>query len=371
MCAAEDTLIGKLSDLDARYVEVMAQMNDPVIASDRTKIVELAREHARLTKIVEPYRAYARISADRDEAQAILDDPESDADLRELANGEIDDLRHRAEEVLDEIKGLLVMGDDEDIGSVLLEIRAGTGGDEAALFAGDLLTMYRHYSELHGWKVEVLSASPTELGGFREVVVNVRGDGVWSRLGYEGGGHRVQRVPKTESQGRIHTSAATVAVLPEPKEIDIDIDWEKDVLEHTSRASGPGGQNVNKVESAIKLEHLDTGITVSMRDEKSQHKNRAKARRIMASRVYEYHRSRQLADEAAARKTMIGSGDRSQRVRTYNFPQNRCTDHRLKGEGQEGANFNLERILAGAGLDDLIDALTARDKAERLAGLSL
>lgn len=366
--ANPQSLIQKLEELDKHFTEVSAKMNDPEIASNPTRIIELSKEHSRLNRIIGPYREYRKVSDDLAEAQMILDDPDGDADLRELASAEIDDLRHQAEDMMEDIKGLLVMGDDEEIDSVILEIRAGTGGDEAALFAGDLLEMYRHYAEGRNWKFEVLSGSSTEMGGFREVVVNVKGEGVWSRLGYEGGGHRVQRVPKTESQGRIHTSAATVAVLPEPKEVDVQIDWDKDVLEHTSRAGGPGGQNVNKVESAIKLEHISTGITVSMRDEKSQHKNRAKARRILMTRVYEHHRSAQLAQEAEARKTMIGSGDRSQRVRTYNFPQNRCTDHRLKGEGQEGANHNLDRILSG-GMDELIDALVAHDKAQRLANL--
>jgi len=366
--ANPDTLINKLDELDRHFTETLEQMNDPEIVRDPTRIVELSKEHARLARIVEPYRKYKKICADRDEACGIVDDPDADSDLKTLAAAELDDLRHQADEAMEDIKGLLVMNQDSAIDSILIEIRAGTGGDEAALFAGDLLGMYRHYAENRKWKFEILSASATDMGGFREVIANITGQGVWSRLGYEGGGHRVQRVPKTESQGRIHTSAATVAVLPEPKEIDIRIDWANDVNEFVSRAGGPGGQSVNKLDSAIKLEHIETGITVSMRDEKSQHKNRAKARRIMMTRVYEHHQSKQRADEAAARKTMIGSGDRSQRVRTYNFPQNRCTDHRLKGEGQEGANFNLDRIIAGD-LDVMLDALVAHDKAQRLANL--
>jgi peptide chain release factor 1 len=370
MTNAPDTLIAKLDELERHFAQAGEKMNDPAVASDPRQIVALAKEHARLSRIVEPYRAYRKLAEDLAGARSILEDPASDAELKELAELEIDDLASQAEEAFELVKGLLVMSDEAQIDSVMMEIRAGTGGDEAALFAGDLLTMYQHYAERMGWSVELLSASGTELGGYREAVANIKGENVWARLGYEGGGHRVQRVPVTESQGRIHTSAATVAVLPEPEDVEVEIDWDKDVIEHTMRASGPGGQSVNKLESAIKLEHIETGITVSMRDEKSQHKNRAKARKILAARVYDRIRNEQLAAEAAARKAMIGSGDRSQRIRTYNYPQNRCTDHRLKGEGQEGANFNLERVLGGD-LDELIDALVARDKAQRLANLSV
>jgi len=368
--AGIDALIGKLDELLKRWVEVGEQMSDPAVASDPVRIVAAAKEHARLGRVVDPYRVYKKAAADLDEAQAILDAPGSDADLKELAAGEIDALRAATESAFEAVKVVLVTGDDEDIRAVILELRAGTGGEEAALFVADLLNMYRRYAELRRWSFEVLSASPTDMGGFREVVVNVKGDAVWSHLGYEGGGHRVQRVPKTEAAGRIHTSAATVAVLPEPEQVDIDIDWGKDVEEFVSRAGGPGGQNVNKVESAVRLRHTETGVTVSMRDEKSQHKNRAKARRILAARVYEHHRSRQVAAEAATRKAMIGTGDRSQRVRTYNFPQNRCTDHRLKGGSQEGGNFNLEHILSGQ-LDEMIEALIARDRTQRLADLAV
>ena len=366
--ASSNTLIDKLDELDRRFADIAQQMNDPEIACNSTRIIELSKERSSLARIVEPYRNYLTVCADRDEAQGIVDDPDADSDLKEIASAELDGLKHQATDAMEDIKGLLVMSKDSAIDSILIEIRAGTGGDEAALFAGDLLGMYKHYAESRKWKFEVLTARSTEMGGFRELVVNITGKDVWARLGYEGGGHRVQRVPKTESQGRVHTSAATVAVLAEPKEIDIKIDWANDVNEFVSRAGGPGGQSVNKIESAIKLEHIETGITVSMRDEKSQHKNRAKARRILTSRIYEHHQSKQRAAEAAVRKSMIGSGDRSQRVRTYNFPQNRCTDHRLKGEGQEGANFNLDRILSGD-MDAMLNGLISYDKAQRLANL--
>ena len=260
------------------------------------------------------------------------------------------------------MQNTLVMAEDMSIDSVIMEIRPGTGGEEAALFARDLYNMYIKYAEGRRWKTEQLSFSTTERGGFREVIFGVKGQGVWAELGYEGGGHRVQRVPETESQGRVHTSAATVAVLPEPKELDIQID-PTDVVEHVSRSSGPGGQSVNKLSSAIKLEHAPTGITVSMQDEKSQHKNRAKAWRILRSRIYEYHQSKERAKRDSQRKTMIGSGDRSQKIRTYNYPQNRLTDHRINL-----SLYSLDKIMAG-GMDEVITALKNHDREQRLKNL--
>jgi peptide chain release factor 1 len=254
------------------------------------------------------------------------------------------------------------MADELGTNSVIMEIRAGTGGEEAALFARDLYNMYVKYAETRRWKVEQLSFSVAEKGGFREVIFGVKGDSVWSELGYEGGGHRVQRVPETESQGRIHTSAATVAVLPEPEELDIQI-ADDDVVEHVSRSSGPGGQSVNKLSSAIKLEHIPTGISVSMQDEKSQHKNRAKAWRVLRSRIYEYHQSKKRAQRDSQRKTMIGSGDRSEKIRTYNFPQNRLTDHRVNL-----SLYSLDKIIAGD-MGDLIAALKDYDRQQRLRNL--
>jgi len=353
----------KLEELRARYETITEQMNQPAIASDPVRIVELAREHGQLKRIMDPYDAYRKALNDIAQSEALLADAGSDAEMKELASEECTSARARADDLMARLQESLVTGDDADIHSIIMEIRAGTGGDEAALFARDLYEMYTHYCERQGFSVEVLDSSPSDLGGFKEIVLNIKGAGVYQCLGYEGGGHRVQRVPETEAQGRIHTSAATVAVLPEAQDVDVKIDWDKDVIEHVSRAGGPGGQNVNKVSSAIRLEHIPTGITVSMRDEKSQHKNRAKARRVLLTRIYDDIVHTQRTERDSARRNMIGSGDRSQRIRTYNFPQNRCTDHRI---GMD--LYSLDKVMQGE-IDELVQALQEHDRQERLKQL--
>ncbi|MHC4499120.1 MAG: peptide chain release factor 1 [Planctomycetota bacterium] len=341
------------------FAQIEMQIGDPAIARDSAKLIALSKEQGKLKDIVTKYREYKTTVAGIEDAADILNDSTVDEDFRALAEEEIKQLDDKKNALLKEIENTLVMADDAAVDSVIMEIRAGTGGEEAALFARDLYSMYVKYAEAHKWKTEQLDFSATEMGGFREVIFGIKGPGVWSELGYEGGGHRVQRVPVTESQGRIHTSAATVAVLPEPEEVDIEINPD-DVVEHVSRASGPGGQNVNKVSSAIKLEHTPTGITVSMQDEQSQHKNRAKAWRVLRTRLYEYFESRKRAERDSQRKTMIGSGDRSQKIRTYNYPQNRVTDHRINL-----SLYNLDKIIAGD-LDELIAALKDHDRQQRL-----
>ncbi len=362
---ADPSWMVRIEEMARRAEEVSAEMNRPEVAGDGVRMVRLAQEHGQLEKILKPYREYRAVTEQLNESLDILHGDEADAELRELAEMERADLEARRDKLLALLQEKLVTGDEAAVSSLILEIRAGTGGDEAALFAGELLEMYKGYAARHGFKVEVLALSASELGGVREAILNITGEEVYLNLRFEAGGHRVQRVPETESQGRIHTSAATVAVLPEPEEVEIDINWDKDVIEHVSRAGGPGGQNVNKVSSAIKLEHIETGITVSMRDEKSQHKNRAKARRILMSRVYEHFKSQQERALAAERRDMVGSGDRSQRIRTYNFPQNRVTDHRV------GLDiFDIPGVLSGERLDEFHAALRERDLRLRLERLA-
>ena len=362
MVEEKDSLLAKLDQIEARYSEIDEQIAKPEVATNPTKLVALSKEQGKLKAMVTRYRKYKQALAGIEEAEQILADGDADEDFKALATEEIKELQGRKDALLEEITNSFVMADDMDVDSVIVEIRAGTGGEEAALFARDLYSMYVRYAEAHKWKVEQLDFSVTEKNGFREVIFGVKGPGVWSELGYEGGGHRVQRVPQTESQGRIHTSAATVAVLPEPEELDIQI-APGEVEEHVSRSSGPGGQSVNKLSSAVKLEHLPTGITVSMQDEKSQHKNRAKAWRVLRSRIYEHHMSKKRAERDSQRKSMIGSGDRSQKIRTYNFPQNRVTDHRINL-----SLYSLDKIMAGD-MDELIAAMKDYDRQQRLKNL--
>ena len=362
MAKEENILLSKLDQIEARFCEIEKQIADPAIATDFAKITALSKEQGKLKAIVKKYREYKAAAAGIKDTEQILKDSTLDEDFKTLAKEGLQQLQGKKAALFEEIQNTLVMTDDIITDSVIMEIRAGTGGEEAALFARDLYNMYVKYADDHKWKVEPLDFSVTDKNGFREVIFGVKGPGVWSELRYEGGCHRVQRVPETEAQGRIHTSAATVATMPEPEELDIEIK-PSDVVEHVSRASGPGGQNVNKVSSAIKLEHIPTGITVSMREDKSQHKNRAKAWRLLKSRIYEYYESKKRAERDSQRKTMIGSGDRSEKIRTYNFPQNRVTDHRINL-----SLYNLDKIIAGD-LGELITALKDYDRQQRLKNL--
>lgn len=351
--------LAKLQELENQYKEIENQISMPEVSSNPTKFIALSKEQGKLRAIITRYQDYKKLTTDIEETQQILADPDSEQDMKDMAAEEEVQLQEKADTLFEELIDLLVMSDDAVINSIIMEIRAGTGGDEASLFVRDLYGMYSRYAESKKWKIEELDFRATECGGFREAIFSLKGSGVWAELGYEGGGHRVQRVPQTESQGRVHTSAVTVAVLPEPEELDVQID-PNDVLEHVSRAGGPGGQSVNKLNSAIKLEHVPTGITVSMREEKSQHKNRAKAWRLLRSRIYDLEESKRRAERDSARKVMIGSGDRSSKIRTYNFPQNRMTDHRINL-----SLYNLDKIIMGD-MDEVVAALKEYDKQQRL-----
>lgn len=323
------------------------------------EFVSLSKEYARLEPVVAAITRYQKLIAEIDDLKSIIGG--SDEEMKELAEAELTELEEKIPDVQKELEIMLLPKDEADDMNVILEVRAGTGGDEAALFAGDLFRMYCRHAELNGYKVEILSTSDGDIGGYKEVVAAIRGDSVFARLKFESGVHRVQRVPETESSGRIHTSAATVAVLPEPEEVDVQID-DKDLRVDVFRASGPGGQSVNTTDSAVRITHLPTGIVVSQQDEKSQHKNRAKAMQVLRARLFEVERERLESERSADRRSQVGSGDRSERIRTYNYPQGRVTDHRINL-----TLHKLEKIVAGDSLDDVIDALLAEDQSRQLA----
>jgi peptide chain release factor 1 len=339
-----------------RFEELERLLLDPQVLANSTRMGPIAREHGSLAKLAMKYRRFKQLNGQIAETSEMIAGP--DADRRELAEAELPQLRAEREKYWDELLDLTAGGEDANRTRCVLEIRAGTGGDEAALFARDLYDMYRHYCEGRRWKVEVLDMNPTELGGFKDIYLGIEGDDCYRDLQYESGGHRVQRVPQTETKGRIHTSAATVAVLPEPEDVEIDIkqdDYRKDIF----CASGPGGQHVNKTASAIRLTHYESGLVVQCQDEKSQHKNFAKALRVLKTRLYELKRQQEHDRRASERRTLVGSGDRSQRIRTYNFPDNRLTDHRINL-----TLYKLDNILSG-NLQPVIDALRDFDRREQ------
>jgi peptide chain release factor 1 len=353
------SLIEKLNGIEERYAELERRVSDPAVIANNREYAVLARERSQLEEVATAIRGYRKLLDEIDDHRALLEG--DDVELRELAKAELPTMQHQQAQAEENLKHLLAPRDPNDEKNVVLEIRAGTGGEEASLFAGDLFRMYSRYAERHRWKIETLTLSSTGLGGIKEVVALIAGRGAYSRLKFEGGVHRVQRVPATETQGRIHTSAVTVAVLPEADEVEVNINEEKDLRIDVMRASGPGGQSVNTTDSAVRITHIPSGMVIICRDEKSQHKNKARALKILRARLLEQATAEQDAKIAASRRSMVGTGDRSERIRTYNFPQSRVTDHRVNLTLHQ-----LDLVLDGA-IDPLIDALNTKEQAEALS----
>lgn len=350
-------MLKRLDEIEDKFLALEKELGDPECLKDQKHYQAIAKEHAELAPIVETYRELKKVQTEIEENKALVHD--ADPEISALAKAEIQDLQKKEEELTAKLKILLIPKDPNDEKNVLLEIRAGTGGDEAALFAADLFRMYSRFAERNRWKIEVLSSHPTGIGGFKEIIALISGKGVYSRLKYESGTHRVQRVPETEAQGRIHTSACTVAVLPEADEVDVEID-PSELRIDVYRASGAGGQHVNKTESAVRITHLPTGLVVQCQDERSQHKNKAKAMKVLYARLLELRQREQQAKISEQRRSQVGTGDRSQRIRTYNFPQGRVTDHRI------GLTlYQLDQVLDGE-LDPVIEPLITHFQAEAL-----
>jgi len=351
-------VLDKLENVEKRYIEIEKQLSDPAVIQKQTLYRELARQESELSGVVEAIRAYKKIIADMNSARQVLTE-EGDGELRELAETELEELKEKKDNMEEELKVLLIPKDPQDARNAIVEIRAGTGGDEAGLFAGDLFRMYQYYAERNSWKLDILSSNPQGIGGFREIIFNVTGDNVYGAMKYEAGVHRVQRVPSTEASGRIHTSAASVAVLPEAEEIDVEID-PNDLRIDVYRSSGPGGQSVNTTDSAVRITHIPTGLVVTCQDEKSQHKNRAKALKVLRARLYDKALEEEQEKLTAERRSMVSTGDRSAKIRTYNFPQGRVTDHRI------GLTlYRLEETLQGD-LFEFTEQLQLADRTEKL-----
>ena len=348
-----DRVLARRGEVEARLSEAGGMVPDELAA--------LSRELSELRPVCEQIELVRSLEADRDTAAQMIEESDGDAEIMEMARGEIEEIDSRLPDEMKALQLLLLPRDRDDSRNAILEVRAGTGGDEAALFASDLFGMYQRFAARHGWRFEVMEISETGIGGYKEATANIAGTDVFARLKFESGVHRVQRVPETEAGGRIHTSAATVAVLPEAEDVDIDVQ-ESDLRIDVFRASGPGGQSVNTTDSAVRITHIPTGIVVSQQDEKSQHKNRAKAMKILRARLYDAERARLQAERAASRKGQVGSGDRSERIRTYNFPQGRVTDHRINL-----TLYKLDKVIAGEALDEVVEALISEDQAQRLA----